>query len=101
MKMVLGLAAKDYPGRLKELGLQSLEERPHQADMCMVQKIMHRKGGLNTETWFERADNHRHTRSADDPFGIKKVFGKAEMRKNFFSEHVIDSWNQIPAELKS
>jgi len=62
---------------------------------------MHRKGRLDPETWFKRADNQRNTRSVDDPIGIKKVLGKTELRKNFFSERVIDNWNLIPAELKS
>ena len=47
------------------------------------------------DTWFERADEQRNTRSAADPMGIKKVFGKTELWKNFLSERVIDSWNSI------
>ena len=101
IKMVSGLQSKDYGERLKELGLQTLEERRHQADMAMVQQIMHRKGGLAPETWFEQADGMRNTRSAADPLGIKKVFGRTELRKNFFSIRVIDPWNSIPAELKA
>ena len=66
----------------------------------VVQKIMHGKGGLNAETWFERADDPRNTRSAPDPLGIKKVYGRRELRKNFFTMRVIDDWNRIPPELK-
>ena len=51
--MVSGLASREYGDRLRELGLQTLEERRHQADMVMVHKIMHRMGGLEPETWFE------------------------------------------------
>ena len=43
----------------------------------------------------------RNTRSAADPLGIKKVFGRTEIRKNFFSNRVIDPWNSIPANLKA
>ena len=69
--------------------------------MAMVHKIMHRMGGLEPETWFERADEHRSTRSAAEPMGLNKVFGRTELRKNFFSERVIDPWNSIPADLKA
>ena len=73
----------------------------HQTDMVMVHKIMHRMGGLEPETWFERADVQRNTRSAAEPMGIKKVFGRTELRKNFFSGRVIDPWNGIPPDLKA
>ena len=53
--MVSGLKAQTYEERLKELGLQTLEERRHQADMFMVHKIIHTSGGLQSETWFEMA----------------------------------------------
>ena len=53
--MVSGLVGKVYEERLKELGLQALEERRHQADMCMMHKIMHSMGGIEHGAWFEKA----------------------------------------------
>jgi ribonucleases P/MRP protein subunit RPP40 len=100
VKMVSGLRAVTYVERLRELGLTTLEERRHQADMAMVHKILHGQGGLNPETWFERADNARNTRSAADPFNIKKKNGRLEVRRNFFAIRVIEQWNAIPAEMK-
>ena len=32
--------------------------------------------------------------------GIKKMYGKTELRKNFFSVRVIDAWNKVPPEMK-
>ena len=49
--MVSGLVGKVYEERLKELGLQALEERRHQADMCMMHKIMHSMGGIEHGAW--------------------------------------------------
>ena len=66
----------------------------------MVHKIMHGVGGLNPATWFESAASQRNTRSAADPMGIKKVYGKTELRKNFFSVRVIDDWNKVPQDMK-
>ena len=43
--MVSGLKAATYEARVKELGLQSLEERRHQADMCMMHKILRTEDG--------------------------------------------------------
>ena len=61
--LVTGMAGREYEERLKELGLQTLEEQRHQADMCMMHKIMHGIGGLNHKTWFKKAsDSARLTR---------------------------------------
>ncbi len=49
-----GLASTAYDDKLLELGLPTLEERLHQADMCMlVHKILLGKGDLKAETWLE------------------------------------------------
>ncbi len=42
-----GLSGNSYEEKLVELGLDTLEERRHQADMAMVHKILHGKGKLD------------------------------------------------------
>jgi len=101
IKMVSGLRAHTYEERLRELGLTTLEERRHQADMAMVHKIVHRQSGLTPETWFEMAGARRNTRSAADPLNIVVKHGRLDVRRNFFSIRVIDSWNEIPPDLKA
>ena len=41
VKMVSGLKSNTYEGRLKELEMDTLEERRHQADMCMIRNTYH------------------------------------------------------------
>jgi hypothetical protein len=53
--MVSGLREMEYDLRLKELGLATLEERRHRADMQMVHKIMLSESGLESGTLFDRA----------------------------------------------
>jgi ribonuclease P/MRP protein subunit RPP40 len=99
--MVSGLQETEYSMRLKELGLATLEERRHRADMQMVHKIMHGESGLEPGKWFERAGDAVHaTRSGADPLNIKNKTGRLEIRKNFFSVRVISDWNRTPAEIK-
>ena len=99
--MVSGLVSQDYEARLTELGLLSLEERRHQADMCLMHKIMNGIGGLHHEIWFERAsDSARVTRVAADGLNVKVKNGRLELRRNFFSVRVSSQWNLIPAHLK-
>jgi hypothetical protein len=100
VKMVSGHKATEYELRLKELGLVTLEERRHRADMQMVHKIMHGESGLQSNTWFESASGTAHaTLSGADPLNIKCKTGRLEIRRNF-SVRVISDWNRIPAEIK-
>ena len=101
VKMVSGLKSHVYEERLRELNLPTLLERRHQADMAMVHKILHGKGGLDHSTWFERAENGlRATRSTADPYNLKVKHGRLDPRRNFFSIRVIEDWNRIPADVK-
>lgn len=101
VRQVSGLTSQAYEDRLLELGLLTLEERRHQADMSMVHKILQGKGGLKTGTWFDLAENSvRVTRAGSDPLNIKVKHGRLDLRRNFFSIRVIESWNQIPKEVK-
>jgi hypothetical protein len=99
--MVSGLKSNIYEERLRELNLPTLLERRHQADMAMVHKILHGKGGLDHTTWFEKAeDGLRATRSTADPYNLRVKHGRLDPRRNFFSIRVIEDWNNIPADVK-
>ena len=99
--MVSGLTSREYKERLRELGMLSLAERRHQADMCLMHKIMHGTGGLHHQTWFERAsDSDRVTRVAADSLNVKVKSGRLELRRNFFSVRVPSQWNLIPSHIK-
>ncbi len=100
LRMVTGLRAGTYEERLSEVGLSTLRERRHQADMAMVHKIVHKQSGLEPETWFEMAGGRRHTRSAADPLNIVLRRGRLEIRRQFFAERVIEDWNAIPNEIR-
>ena len=99
--MVSGLRTRTYEERLRELGLTTLEERRHQADMAMVHKIVHRQSGLEPETWFEMARARRNTHSAADPLNIVVKHGRLDVRREFFTMRVIESWNEIPPDVKA
>ena len=92
-----------YEDKLKKLGLQTLEERQHQADMHMVHKIMHGGGGLDHQTWFQKGtDSGRTTRLTADPLNVtvKNGTGRLEIRSKFFSVRTCALWNTVPAAIK-
>ena len=51
MRMISGLKSEDYEDRLKKLGLTSLEERRHRADMALVHSVMHLCTDTVTSMW--------------------------------------------------
>ena len=53
--MVSGLHGQDYTAGIRELGLDTLEERRHQADMCIVPKLLQGEADLSHKLWFELA----------------------------------------------
>jgi hypothetical protein len=101
VRMVSGLKGVSHEEKLKELGLQSLAERRHQADMHMVHRIMHGDSGLRATTWFgPQQTASQNTRSVTDQFHIRHGTGRLEIRRNFFSVRVISEWNSIPQDLR-
>jgi hypothetical protein len=45
--VISGLKSNIYEERPRELDLQTLSERRHQADTAMVHQILHGRGGLD------------------------------------------------------
>ena len=41
------------------------------------------------------------TRNSSIPDNLKKTQSKTDIRKNFFSVRVINSWNELPNDLKT
>ena len=102
IRMVSGLESQEYEARLKELGMTTLVERRHQADMAMVHKMQRERDTVDPGEWFEPAGNvtGRLTRVAADPLNVKVKHGRLDIRKNFFSVRTTESWNKIPGPTK-
>jgi hypothetical protein len=95
--MVSGLVGSNYEDKLQELGLTSLEERRHQADMLQVFKIMTKKDNVESDCWFKKAsDSTVRTRQAAGLLNIVKLRKRLEVREHFFSVRTVDSWNEVP-----
>jgi hypothetical protein len=100
--MISGLKGNSYEERLRELGLTTLEERRHQADMVQTFKILRGFDKVKSDTWFQRVETTgRVTRSAADPLNLRQQAARLEIRRNFFSNRVIEAWNEVPSEIKN
>ena len=84
----------DYTERLRRLGLWTLEERRNRADLIEVFKIVNGLSTLPVSTFFEfRAD----TRTRGHSLKLIKKRSQKDLRLHFFSERVVNRWNQLPA----
>ena len=101
VRMISGLKSENYEDRLKELGLTSLEERRHRADMALVHSLMHGLGNINVDDWFQRADTSaRTTRVTSGALNVRPKYGRLEVRKHSFTVRTTSSWNNVPRDLK-
>ena len=103
VRMVSGLTGKTYHERLQEIGLLTLEKRRDQFDLVQVYKIVAGKEDVESSTWFNLTGPapDRATRLTSDPLNIRKQNPKTDIRKNFFSNRVIDNWNRLPSFVKT
>ena len=95
-----------YEEKLKEVGLTSLSERRCRGDMIQTYKIMNGIDDVDYHTWFTKVHEcHQKTRQAvcvdedgvvHESMNLLKPKANLEVRKNFFSCRVVDSWNNLP-----
>lgn len=96
--MVSGLRSQEYEKRLSELGLTTLAERRHQADMAMMFKIV---SGMEQGDMFRSATARGTcTRAATEPRNVLPNRGRLDVRRNFFTVRGPGPWNEIPSEKK-
>lgn len=101
ISMVSGLGGQSYEEKLKSLHLTTLRERRHRADMAQVFKILTGRDKVKSETWFRKADEQqRRARGAAHEHSLRASRVRLDVRKNFFSQRVVDDWNQIPDAIK-
>ena len=102
VKMVSGLQSTTYEGRLSELKLLSLADRRTQYDLIQTFKIIHGIDDVNANIWFELVGENpaRLTRNTSHPLNITSKNPRNEIRKNFFSNRVIEKWNMLPSDIK-
>ena len=102
VRITSGLLSQNYEDRLKELGLLSLVERRERGDMIETWKILHRVEDIDPSTLFSLSADvaSRNTRQSSDPLNIVKPASRLEIRRNFFSVRVCDSWNALPLDIR-
>jgi ribonuclease P/MRP protein subunit RPP40 len=102
LNMISGMSNKSYPEKLKELNIWSLEKRRVMFDIIQMYKITHKIGDINCSVQYTGSNRSGVvTRHQIDPRNIVKERSNLELRKNFFTVRVADTWNKIPSDMKN
>ena len=102
IRNVSGLSGSTYAEKLAELGLLSLEDRRKYLDLVEVHKIVTGRYSTHHSHWFELVGDsaRRPTRATQCPLNIVPQRCNLEIRSGFFSNRVVEPWNNLPSELK-
>jgi len=86
----------NYEKRLKYTGLTTLTDRRIRGDMIEVFKILKGFSKVKYSNWFKLAVNGR---TRGHKYKLIKSRSRLDIRKNFFSQRVINEWNNLPNEV--
>ena len=112
VRSVSGLTGS-YEEKLTQLKMYSLKDRRTRGDMIQAFKIVHGIDDVEASSFFTIAsDHHRHaTRQAvsireegatpTPTHGLLKGPSRLELRANFFSQRVVNTWNALPLHIKN
>ena len=92
-KMITECKGQNYESRLQTLGLISIEKRQTRGDLIQVFKLIKGVDNVDYREFFQLAD---YSRTRGHSFKITKVRSRLEIRRNFFSQRVVNKWNELP-----
>jgi len=92
-KLISEFAGLDYETRLDRAGLTTLERRRLRGDLIEVFKLLKGFDKIDYHNFFQLVTN---SRTRGPRFQIVKVRARLEVRNKFFSQRVVNSWNQRP-----
>ena len=93
-KMMNECRRLNYEDRLVETGLITLKERRTRGDLIEVFKMIK---GLNKADYTRFFTLEANNRTRGHRFKIVKNRTRLEIRKNFFSQRIVNEWNALPA----
>ena len=103
VKAVTNLQGRTYEERLRELGMDTLEERRRRGDLLQAYRVLTEKDNVSPATWFQLCQPREGEVSTRQTTGFLNVVpqqGKGEIRNNFWSVRVIEPWNALPDSVK-
>ena len=97
--MVPSLRDKEYEERLRELDLYPLEVRRVRGDLIETFKIIKGLDDIPADAGRMFSMSETVTRGHNKKFFKKRLTKGLNLRKFFFSQRVVDNWNNLPANI--
>ena len=94
-KLVKELKNKSYTERLLFLDLSTLSYRRRRGDMITTFKMLHGMIDTDSKVFFERSTSVTRGHNLK----LFKFASSSSLRKNYFSNRVINEWNNLPATI--
>ena len=105
LAMVSNMNGKTYEERLAEVGMTTLETRRLRGDLIQMYRIMSGKDDVLPSTWFQTMTDSRGdgpgTRQSKGLYNVLPTASRTQIRKNFFSQRVVEPWNNLPDSVKA
>jgi hypothetical protein len=100
-RMIKGMKGLSYEERLVKLELPTLLNRRRKVDLIQAYKIKNKIDHVDASLFQTvKSTNQKNTRSSvKEDFVVKKC--RTEMRRNFFSNRVVEDWNRLPVEVQN
>ena len=101
--MISGLNGLSYDEKLKELELDRLELRRQKLDLTQVYKIIKGKDNVDRKIWFQTQGESRLRITRQNEYDdniLNQEIPRLDLRANFFSQRMINKWNNLPSEVK-
>ena len=104
VSMVSNFRARKYEDKLLEAGMITLEQRRERGDLIHMYRIMTGKDDVSHSTWFQTMsdrDGGARTRAVTGYLNVEPPApSNSEVRRNFFSQRVVATWNSLPDKIK-
>ena len=95
-KLIFECKGLKYENRLKITGLTSLNDRRTRGDMIEVFKMIKGFNKMDYEQFFKLSGN---SKTRGHSYKLDKARSRLELRRNFFSQRVVNAWNSLPTDV--
>ena len=107
--MVTNFKGRTYEEKLSEAGMITLEARRKRGDLLQAYRTINGVNDVDSSQWFQMvqpragasAENPGWTRNSSGGLNVEReTLGRNEFRRSFWSQRVIEPWNNLPNAVK-
>ena len=103
--MVTNFKGRTYEEKLAEAGMVTLEARRQRGDLLQAYRVLSGVDDVDPGRWFNMAQTRGDAAATRHTAGVLNVergegWNRQDVRRNFWSQRVIEPWNGLPKEVK-